>query len=103
MTDYYAYIKVEAKQWTGHNLDAMKELLKDVVDSNDWDGPEVYSDYIEPYFFPRSGISGGGYNFLKFYAGDDIEVDPGMWVIVHEDGEVELMEDEQFTKMFTKK
>lgn len=77
----------------------MKELLKDVVDSNQWDGPEVYADYIEPYFL-RSLGDRGGYYMLKFYAGDDMEVDPGQWVVVYEDGEIEIMDDEQFHRMF---
>jgi len=77
----------------------MKDLLKDVVDSNQWDGVEVYSDFIEPYYSPSWGQQ-DGYYILKFYAGDDIEVDPGKWVVVYDDNEVELMTDQEFNKKF---
>lgn len=103
MAKYVTSIEVSAAQWTGHNLDEMKKLLKNVVDNNPWDGIEVYVDYIEPYYISSLG-NRGGYNLLKFYAGDDMEVDPGNWVVVYSDGEVEIMDDEQFTKMgFVKK
>lgn len=98
---YRAKQNVQAAQWKEHNLEEMKILLKDIVTHNQWDGPEVYADYIEPYFLHSLGDR-GGYHMLQFYAGDDIEVDPGMWVIVYEDGEVEIMDDFQFTKMFEK-
>lgn len=104
---YVTRIEVLAAQWTGHNLEEMKELLQDVVESNEWDGPEVYSEYIEPFFIHFVGgdkAEESGYNMLKFYAwGDDQEVDPGMWVVVYSDGEGEVMDDEQFTKMGFKK
>lgn len=100
--NYRAKQNVKAAQWTGNNLDEMKMLVTDVIESNQWDGIEVYSEYIEPYFLPSSGIHGGGYNMLQFYAGDDMEVDPGNWVVVYEDNEVEVMSDEQFHKMFEK-
>jgi hypothetical protein len=96
---YFTKIEIEACQWTGHNLDEMKQLLAAIVDSNEWDGPEVYSDYIEDYFLPLTQKAGGGYNMLKFYAGDDMEVDPGQWVVVYSDGEVEIMSDEEFHKL----
>jgi hypothetical protein len=88
-------IEVEAAQWTGDNLDVMKRLLSPYVEHNEWDGPEVYSDFIEDFF----GRDGRGYNMLKFYAGDDMEVDPGQWVVVYSDEEIEIMTDEDFTKM----
>jgi|SRR6188768_2272872 len=100
---YRAKQNVQAAQWTGSNFPEMKDLLKDVVELNEWDGPEIYVEEIEPYFLFSQGLR-EGYNILKFYAsGDDMEVDPGLWVVVYEDGEVELMEDEQFLKMFEKK
>ncbi len=103
MAEYRAIIEVLAVQWTGHNLDEMKELLKDVVQHNQWDGPEVYSDYVEPYHIASLGTL-GGYSVLKFYAGDDMEVDPGQWVVVYEDGEVEIMDEGSFARMgFVKK
>lgn len=102
MTRYRAKQTITAAQWRGDNLDEMKELLKDVVESNEWDGPEVYSEYIEPYFLPRAKIDGGGYNMLEFYSSGTCkeEVDPGRWVVVYEDNEVEIMDYEQFDKMF---
>jgi hypothetical protein len=36
---------------------------------------------------------------LKFYAGDDMEVDPGQWVVVYDDKEIEVMDEDQFKKM----
>lgn len=93
-------INVEAAQWTGDNLNEMKILLMPYVDNNEWDGPEVYLEEIEPYFLPSIQKHGGGYNMLKFYAGDDMEVDPGQWVVIYEDREIEIMNDEQFHKMF---
>ena len=100
--DYVAIQRVKAAQWTGENLSEMQDLLEGVVDSNDRDGVEVYREYIDPYFL-RSLGNRGGYYVLKFYAGDDEEVDPGRWVVVYEDGEVEIMDDEQFHKMFRSK
>jgi hypothetical protein len=91
---YSTKIEVEAAQWTGNNLDEMKRLLSSVVAHNKWDGPEVYSDFLEDYFQP-----GKGYYILKFYAGDDMEVDPGRWVVIYSDGEVEIMDAEQFNKL----
>lgn len=99
--EYRAKQNVRAGQWTGENLDEMKELLKNVVESNQWDGPEVYSDYIEPYFIQSLGDR-GGYYMLEFYSNGDMEVDPGQWVVVYEDNEVEIMDNDQFNKMFEK-
>lgn len=99
---YKARQTVNAAQWNGFNLNEMQDLLEGVVDSNDRDGVEVYSDYIEPYFitYRDKTHARSGYHLLKFYAGDDMEVDPGQWVIVYEDGEVEIMDDDQFNKIF---
>ena len=91
---YFTKIEVEAAQWTGDNLDEMKRLLAPYVTSNAWDGPEVYADEIEDFF-----NRGRSYFMLKFYAGDDMEVDPGQWVVVYSDGEIEIMSDEDFKKM----
>lgn len=102
MAKYTAITEVFAAQWTGENLEEMKELLAPYVDGDD-EGPFVFADYIEPYFFPRSGIDGGGYNMLKFGSCGGHEVDPGCWVVVYADGEIESMDDMQFRKMgFTK-
>jgi hypothetical protein len=91
-------VEVEAAQWTGQNLNEMKELLGPYVDGSLCDGPYVYAEYIEPYFL---GVLGerGGYYMLKFYAGDDMEVDPGQWVVVYDDKEIEVMDEDQFKKM----
>lgn len=97
--EYEAKLNVCAAQWREDNLDEMKELLKDVVSHNEWDGPEVYADEIEPYFLTSLGYR-PGYMILKT---ELHEFDPGMWVLVHEDGEIEGMEDEQFHKMYRKK
>ena len=99
--DYTARQSVRAAQWRQDNLTEMQELLKDIVEE-DFDGdPCVYADYIDPYFLNSLGYR-GGYFVLKFYANDDMEVDPGRWVVVYEDGEVEIMDDQQFHKMFVK-
>lgn len=100
MKAYQAKQRVYAAQWTGENIEEMKDLLLDVVESNQWDGPEIYSEYIEPYFLTSLNRAGGGYNMLTFYAGADMEVDPGQWIVVYEDNEVEIMDDAQFNKMF---
>jgi hypothetical protein len=102
MTEYRAKIEVTAARWNGNNLKEMKDLLVNIVDQNEFDGPEVYVDHIEPFYYSDQ-INREGYNMLKFYAGDDMEVDPGCWVVVYEDGEVEIMDDAQFIKMFTEK
>jgi hypothetical protein len=91
-------IEVEAAQWTGDNLDEMKRLLVPYVEG-DTEGPFVYSDYVEPYYFASYNISGGGYNMLKFGSCGGHEVDPGQWVVVYDDGEIEVMDNEQFQKM----
>lgn len=89
---------VKAAQWRGDNLEEMRELLKDIVDT-DFDGvPAVYSDYIEPYTLITG--SGGGY-YVLFFLGE--EVDPENWVIVYEDDEVETMHDKQFNRLFVKR
>ncbi len=95
---------VKAVQWSGENLKEMKDLLTGIVYCDDFTGePQVYSSRIEPYLF-ASGSS-EGYNIVQFYAwGDDQEVDPGLWVVVYEDLDGEIMDDEQFNKMgFRKK
>ncbi len=94
MTKYVTRIEVSAAQWDGNNLDEMKDLLKDIVEYNPWDGVEVYSDEVESYFGRDS------YSMLKFEAwGDDQEVDPGQWVVVYSDGEGEVMDNEDFIKI----
>jgi hypothetical protein len=80
----------------------MKSLLSQYVDG-DAEGPYVYSEEIEPYFLVSMGYS-PGYNMLKFYVTDDHEVDPGQWVVIYTDGEIEIMDEETFQKMgFVKK
>ncbi len=97
--DYVPNYRVKAAQWKGNNLEEMQELLRGIVYCDDFSGkPQVYVSYIEPYFL-RTG-TGGGYNILQFYAGDDFEVDPGLWVVVHEDFEIEILEDAEFTKLY---
>lgn len=96
--DYFAKQVVRAAQWTGENLEEMQELLKGVVEEDCQGIPYVYADYIEPYFY-SVGINNLGYYMLKTECD---EFDPGMWVVVYEDGEFEGMSDEQFNKMFEK-
>lgn len=99
--DYEARRQVRAAQWREGNLEEMQELLQDIVEK-DIDGELcVYTQEIEPYFLSSLGHQ-PGYLILKFYAHDDMEVDPGMWVVVYEDGEVETMDNDLFHKMFTK-
>lgn len=99
--DYKARQTVRAAQWKEDNLEEMKELLKDVLEK-DFDGePCIYASEIEPYFLTSLGYR-PGYMLLQFYAGDDMEVDPGRWVVVYEDGEIEVMGDLEFNKMFLK-
>lgn len=93
---YRAKQTIKAAQWDGHNLDVMRDLLSDILIEFEVD---VYSEYIEPYFISSLG-NRGRYNMLKFWAGDDIEVDPGQWVVVYDDLEVEIMDDQQFNRMF---
>lgn len=106
MTKYRAKQSVTAVQWKSAdtkdetNIEEFGPLLADIVGWNEYAGPEIYVTYIEPYFLTTG--PGGGYFILQFYAGDDMEVDPGQWVVVYEDGEVEIMNDEQFNKMFEK-
>ncbi len=87
---YFTKIEVEAAQWTGDNLDEMKQLLAPYVDGDE-DGPYVYSDYIEDFFQP-----GKGYNMLKI---ENDEFDPGTWVVVYSDEEIEGLSVEDFEKM----
>lgn len=98
---YKAKQTVQALQWSGSNLNEMKELLAPYVDGDE-EGPYVYADYIEPYFLPNSGINGGGYTILKFGSCGGYEVDPTSWVVVYEDGEIEIMNDREFDKRFEK-
>ncbi len=93
---YFTKIEVQAAQWKGDNLEEMKELLSPYVGLNELGDPEVYSEEIEPYFFPRSGLSGGGYNILRFL---NEEVDPGRWVVVYSDKEIETMDHDEFKKL----
>lgn len=98
MFDFVTTIHVRAVRWDGENLEQMKWLLKNIVE-NDFDGePCVYRDYVEPYNLSIGSF--GGYYMLKFEAwGDDQEVDPGCWVVVYDDGEGEIMDNEQFDRM----
>lgn len=96
--NYVAKQSIRAAQWRGDNLDEMKELLKDVVDGDE-DGPYIYAEWIEPYFI-RSLGDRGGYYMLKT---EFDEFDPGIWIVVYEDGEFEGMDDEQFNRMFEKR
>lgn len=95
---YVAKTVVEALQWTGDNLDKMRDFLAPYVDGDE-DGPYVYADWIEPLYYASAKINSPGYFMLKT---EDDEFDPGMWVVVYGDGEIESMSDEQFTKMFLK-
>ena len=97
---YKAKQTVQALQWTGTNLNAMKELLANIVESNQFDGVEVYADWVDPYVLHT--LSGGGYFMLKFYAGDDIEVDPSNWVVVYDDTGIDIMRDKEFHTKFEK-
>lgn len=97
--DYVAKQSVCAAQWRGDNLDEMKELLKDVVEADETGDPYVYADEIEPIFLTSLGYR-PGYMILKT---EMDEFDPGMWIVVYEDGEFEGMDDEQFNRMFRKK
>ena len=94
---------VNAVQWNQINLDDLKELLSDIVESNEWDGVQVYAEYMEDFFLKSLNKTIGGYYTAKFYAwGDDQEVDPGMWVVVYDDGDGEIMSDPDFTKRYEK-
>lgn len=100
MTDfnYRAKSKVLAAQWTGSNLEEMRELLQDVVDK-DADGiPHVYAEYIEPYFISSLGKREGYYILQTEFD----EFDPGVWIIVHENGDLESMDNEDFEFLFEK-
>jgi hypothetical protein len=99
LTNYRAKQTVKAVQWQEDNLQEMIDLLRDVVEKDAEGNPCVYAQEVEPYFLRSLGYR-QGYMILTFYAGDDMEVDPGIWVVVYEDGEVETMENEQFNKMF---
>lgn len=79
---------VDAIQWTGENRDDIKAFL-DYLDD-----PGVHFTADE-----ESGERFDNYNMVLFYAwGDDQEVDPGQWIVVHigveDSGEV--MQDEEF-------
>jgi hypothetical protein len=96
--NYRAKSIVTAAQWRGDNLDEMKDLLKDVIDGDE-EGPYVYADWIEPFYYASAKIDNPGYFMLKT---EWDEFDPGVWIVVYEDGEIEGMSDEQFNKMFEK-
>ena len=98
MTKYKAKQSIEAAQWKEDNLDEMRELLRGVVGSDSDGVPFVYADEIEPYFLTSLGHR-PGYLVLKT---EFDEFDPGVWVVVYEDGSFEGMDDEQFNKMFEK-
>ena len=87
---YFTKIEIEAAQWKGDNLDEMKELLSPYV-GGDEHGPFVYASYVEDFFQP-----GKGYYVLQT---EDDEFDPGTWVVVYSDGEIEGLDVEDFNKM----
>lgn len=102
MNTYRAKQQVAAIQWREDNLDEMIKLLTNVVEHDIDNVPCVYAEEIEPYFISVLGYR-PGYKILKFYAtSDDMEVDPGRWVVVYEDDEVEIMNDEEFNRRFEK-
>jgi hypothetical protein len=94
---YRAKEIVNAVQWTGDNLEEMKELLRDVVDGDE-DGPYVYADEIEPIFLKSLGYR-PGYMILKT---EMDEFDPGTWVVVFDNNEIEGFSNNQFNKRFEK-
>jgi|SRR3954464_7181167 len=99
--EYVAKQTVHAAQWREDNLDEMKDLLRGLI-PEDIDGePCVYPEYIEPFYYASSNInlSHDGYYMLKT---EFDEFDPGVWVVVYEDGEIEGMDNTQFHKMFNK-
>lgn len=99
MFDFVTTIHVRAVRWDGENIQQMKWLLNGIVEYDINRDPYVYRDYIEPYYSRVFGDA-GDYYVLKFEAwGDDQEVDPGRWVVVYDDGEGEIMDDEQFDRM----
>jgi hypothetical protein len=62
--------RVAAIQWTGDNLDQVKEFLRGNVGAEDETGVRT-----DPEDTGR---------VLQFYGwGDDQEVDPGRWIVVH--------------------
>jgi hypothetical protein len=89
---YVARQNIQAAQWRGDNIDEMKELLKDVLEGDE-DGPFIYSSYVEPFFGEQ------GYYILQT---EFDEFDPGMWVVVYEDGEIEGLTDEEFKFLYAK-
>lgn len=92
--DYVFIRTVQAAQWTGSNLQEMRELLEGSVENTEY----VYADKIEAMFgYPE-------YNMLKFEAwGDDQEVDPGNYVVVYDKGsDGEIMSEAEFISMYGK-
>ena len=70
--------KVAAIQWTGDNFVEVKQFIYDWIGDQDATGPRADPD--------------DEFRTLQFYAwGDDQEVDPHRWIVVHQgldDGEI---------------
>lgn len=63
---------VVAVQWTGDNVEAVKELFA-----------RHMPDDCAPYFSANADVDDWGHSIVQFEAwGDDQEVDPGMWIVV---------------------
>lgn len=87
--------RVHAIQWTGTNRDEIRAFFAE--------HPEALPGDCGPYF-SRDDYPSDPYNELKFYAwGDDQEVDPGWWVVLHYEASEphgELMSDDAFTEAY---
>lgn len=96
--DYVFTRSVKAVQWNQKNFDDVVELLTGIVESDDVGKPLVYAQCIEdtfPHYYT--------YYIIQFYAwGNDQEAGPGEWIVVYDDGDGEVMSDEDFTKQYKK-
>lgn len=75
MTDTYVHKpwKVAAILWTGENFAEVERFARDWI--GDLDDIGLRNERDE-------------YNMVQFYAwGDDQDVDPGRWIVVHRDSE----------------
>lgn len=81
---------VSAIKWTGENRAEVDFFLRGILMPNE--GPYFSAD-------EESGEKYDDYNTVQFYYGDDIEVDPGHWIVFPDDTsmwDIRIMTDRNF-------
>ena len=96
---------VEAIKWTGHNFPEVQQFVRDWIGPDDETG--VWNEPDDGWPHERFAYNTVQFT-LNFDRGshDDIEVDPGNWIVVHtdfparHDERVEVVDDDRFAATY---